>query len=152
MRRERGKWPNINGEGGALYEHKYSLGNQAKQELALSACQTKGEGRNGTKLVFQASNQNRLKFHKKALIHEHADTKKGVCCTRKGSTAGLMSVALSLIVRLFEVIDAHRVRNGNLQTSANNVAPTSVSLRAPHNKCLRAPYPPSFPSTLNTFP
>ena len=79
-----------------LYEHKSSLGNQAKPEPADSACRTRGDGRNGTKLVFQASNQNRLKLQEKALIHELPHTKKGVCCTRKGSTAGLMSVALNL--------------------------------------------------------
>lgn len=93
---KRGKWPNISGEGGTSCEHKSSLGNQAKQEPADSTCRTRGGGRNGTKLVFQASNQNRLKLYRKALIHEHSHTKKGGCCKRKGSTAGLMSVALNL--------------------------------------------------------
>jgi len=99
-REERGKWQNVSGEGGTLYKHKYSLGKQAKKP-ADSACRTKGERRNGTKLIFQASNQNRLKLHEKALIHEHFHAEKGVCCTIKGPTAGLTSVALDLD-KLFE--------------------------------------------------
>lgn len=81
--------------GSMLYKHKSSLGNQAKQEWADRACQTRGEGRSGTRLVLQASNQNRLKLHEKALVHECSHTKKGACCTRKGSTAGLISVTLN---------------------------------------------------------
>lgn len=96
VKRERGKWPNLNGEGSTRHKHKSSLRNRAKEEPADSAWWTRSEGRNGTKLVFQAANQNRLKLHKKALIYEQSHTKKGVCCTRKGSTAGLMSFALNL--------------------------------------------------------
>lgn len=128
-----------------FYQRKPALGSQAKQEPADS------EGRNGTKLVFQASNSNRWKLHQKALTHEYSHTKWGFGAQEKDPQLGWWVLHWILLVRLREMSDTHRVRNGKLQTSANNVAVTSVSLQAAHNKCLRAPCPPPSPPCSTHF-
>lgn len=81
--KRKGKTAKKEREGCTLYEHR----KPGQTRTSDSACQTRGEDRNGKKLIFQSSNQNRLKLPKKAPFREHSHTKKGVCCTRIHSWA-----------------------------------------------------------------